>query len=302
MFKSALNSMKAARKVASKGNFEIELIFNPNYFFTMKKITLLAALFAGFAMNAQTVFFSDDFNDEDVSDWTLYDEDGDGFGWADIFAVTDQNGNPVTPISLISRSWQTVPLTPDNWIVSPAIDLTTASGDVQLMWKVQAAAAEWDNENYSVYVGTSSDIADLEMATVTFTEVYDDPNDQGTQYERSLDLSSLAGETVYVAFRHHDVTDMDYLSIDDVVVSGILAVGTNEFQGFKYAVANANLNLSANAAMDNVAIYNMLGQQVISQKLSSNNETVALSSLQSGVYVVTVTIDGATKTFKIAKN
>ena len=268
----------------------------------MKKITLLAALFAGFAINAQTTFFSDDFNDEDVSDWTIYDEDGDGNNWGDLFAVTDQNGNPVTPISLISRSWQTVPLTPDNWIVSPAIDLTTASGDVLLTWKVQAAAAEWDNENYSVYVATSSDLADLESATVTFTEVYDDPNDEGTQYERSLDLSSLSGETVYLAFRHHNVTDMDYLSIDDVTISGVLAVGTNEFKDFNHFIANNNLNLSANTSMEKVALYNMLGQQVVSQKLNSNNETVSLSGLQSGVYIATVSIDGASKSFKIVKN
>lgn len=268
----------------------------------MKKITLLAALFAGFAMSAQTTFFSDDFNDEDVTDWTIYDEDGDGNNWADIFAVTDTNGNPVTPISLISRSWQTFPLTPDNWIVSPAIDLTTASGDVLLTWKVQAAAAEWDNENYSVYVATSSDLADLESATVTFTEIYDDPNDQGTQYERSLDLSSLSGETVYLAFRHHNVTDMDYLSIDDVIVSGVLAVGTNEFAGFKYFVANNQLNLSANTSMNQVALYNMLGQQVVSQKLTSTNETVSISGLQSGIYIATVSIDGANKSFKIVKN
>lgn len=268
----------------------------------MKKITLLAALFAGFAMNAQTVFFSDDFNDEDVSDWTRYDEDGDGNFFADLFVVQDENGNPVTPVSIISRSWQGAPLTPDNWIVSPAIDLTTATGDVQLNWKVQAAAATWDLEKYSVYVGTSEDIADLESATVTFTEIYDDPANLGTQYDRTLDLSSLAGETVYLAFRHHDVTDQDFLSIDDVTVSGVLAVGTNEFKGFNYFIANNQLNLSANTSMEKVALYNMLGQQVVSQKLSNNNETIELSGLQSGIYIATVSIDGASKTFKIVKN
>lgn len=66
----------------------------------MKKITFLAALFAGFAMNAQTVFFEDNFDDEDVSDWEVYDEDGDGNNWGDIFVVTDSDGNPVTPVSL----------------------------------------------------------------------------------------------------------------------------------------------------------------------------------------------------------
>lgn len=45
----------------------------------MKKITLLAALFAAFSMNAQ--LFSDDFEDQDISDWTLLDEDGDGYNF-----------------------------------------------------------------------------------------------------------------------------------------------------------------------------------------------------------------------------
>jgi len=301
IFKKAL---KHSETDVNKGTSLIfgKINFNSLIIIKMKKITLLAALFAGFAMNAQTTYFSDDFNDEDVSDWTIYDEDGDTFTWGDLFTVTDQNGDPVTPVSLISRSWQGVPLTPDNWIVSPAIDLTTASGDVQLTWKVLAAAAEWDNENYTVYVATSSDLADLEASTVTFNEVYDDPNDEGTQYDRSLDLSSLTGETIYVAFRHHDVTDMDYLSIDDVMVSGVLAVNSNEFQGFKHFVGNGQLNLSANTSMEKVALYNMLGQQVVSQKLNSNNETVNISGLQSGVYIVTVSIEGASKTFRIVKN
>lgn len=268
----------------------------------MKKITFLAALFAGFAMNAQTVFFEDDFNDEDVSDWEVYDEDSDGNNWGDIFVITDSDGNPVTPVSLISRSWQSNPLTPDNWIVSPAIDLSTASGSVELSWKVSAAAASWDNEKYSVYVGTSSDITDLGASNITFTEVYDDPNDAGTQYTRTLDVSEFTSETIYVAFRHHDVTDMDYISIDDVMVSGVLAVGTNEFKGFQYSVANNALNLSSNTTMNSVSLYNMLGQQVVSQKLNNTKESVNISELQSGVYIATISIDGASKSFKIVKN
>lgn len=171
-----------------------------------------------FAMYGQTYFF-DDFNDQDVSDWTRYDVDGDGKQWADIFFVPDANNNPVTPISLISRSWQVNPLTPNNWIVSPAINLSTATGAVALTWKVQCAAAAWDLEKYSVYVATSSDMASLMASPVTFSEVYDDPANAGTSYLRTLDVSSLAGQTIYVAFRHHDVTDNDFISIDDIRVA-----------------------------------------------------------------------------------
>ncbi len=183
----------------------------------MKKILLSCFLALGISSQAQT-YFSDDFNDENVSDWTRIDSDGDGKNWADMFFVPDSNGNPTTPVSLISRSWQVSALTPDNWIISPAINLTSATGSLSLNWKVKCAAAEWDKEHYSVYVGTASDIASLQASSVQFSETYDDPANLGTQYNRTLDVTSFAGQTIYVAFRHHNVTDMDYISIDDVVV------------------------------------------------------------------------------------
>ena len=183
----------------------------------MKKHLFAIALLALPTFGLSQTYFSDNFDDEDVSDWTLYDVDGDGLNWADIFAVQDNAGNPVTPTSIISRSWQQTPKTPNNWIVSPAINLTTATA-ATLKWKVQCAAAEWDKEHYAVYVGTSSDIAALAQSSVKFEETYDDPLNLGTQYSRSLDVSSFAGQTIYIAFRHFNVTDMDFISIDDVTV------------------------------------------------------------------------------------
>lgn len=185
----------------------------------MKKLLLFGSMLAlPFAAYGQTYFF-DDFNDENVSNWTRYDVDGDGKQWADVFVIKNDVGVPVTPVSLISRSWAGAPLTPNNWIVSPAIDLTAATGAVNLSWKVQCAAAEWDEEKYSVYVSTSSDMAALLASPVAFSETYNDPADAGTQYLRTLDVSSLVGQTIYVAFRHHDVTDKDFISIDDVTVA-----------------------------------------------------------------------------------
>lgn len=272
----------------------------------MRKITLtfLLAVFAFFALNAQVVMFYEGFDAEDLSDWELHDVDGDGFNWGDMFQVTDGSGNPATPVSLISRSWQGGALTPDNWAVTPAIDLSNATGDIILSWQVMAAAASWDNENYSVYVSTSNSIGDLVASDVTFTEIYDDPNDQGTQYYRTLDVTSFAGEVIYVAFRHHDVTDMDWISIDDVsvIADDVLSVEDNEFLGFAYFVQNNTLNLSANDALENISIYNILGKEVVKQNLNNNVEAIDISALQSGIYLTKVSIDGVSKTFKIYKN
>src|SRR5690606_12903025 len=200
-----------------------------------KYLFFFAFIFALASMNAQVVT-SDAFEDLDISDWSLYDEDGDGFEWSAV-QLTDEFGVPVgTPI-LTSVSWSGTPLTPDNWAVSPAIDLTGASGDITLTWYVFASDPLYNLENYGVYVGTSNNVADLTAAGELFTE-FELPE---ALTERTLDLSSFAGETIYVAFRHYDVSDQFRIGIDDVSVEIEGSTGGSECdQSFDGAFSLAN--------------------------------------------------------------
>ena len=174
----------------------------------------LLAVFLGFcgafALNAQT-YFSEDF-ESGLNDWVLYDEDGDGNNWA-VNDYNDGQGQVAT-----SASWQNnVVLNPDNWMVSPLIDLTSASGqDVVLEWVVKAQDQDWADENYSVYINTSDDINTMEADGALFNEVIGTTSDN--YVSRSVDVSSLAGNQVYIAFRHHNVSDQFRINIDDVIV------------------------------------------------------------------------------------
>ncbi|MGO3181518.1 MAG: choice-of-anchor J domain-containing protein [Aequorivita sp.] len=270
----------------------------------MKKITILAALFAAFSMNAQ--LFSDDFESGEISDWTLLDEDGDGFNFMAYDPSISQNGEKNY---MSSESWNPDmgPLTPDNYAISPEIDVT-GNGTLQLDYMVGGQDPAYYGETYTVYVSTGNTIDDFmntdPSVTVSFSEnIGDDPAAAGELVPRNVDLSSLDGATsLYIAFRHHDSSDEFIINFDDVVLDGVLAVEDYALESFKYFVANNELNLSANTSLEKIALYNMLGQQVLSQKLNSNNETISLSGLQSGVYIVTVSIEGAVKSFKIVKN
>jgi len=274
----------------------------------MKKITLLMIAVLAINFNfAQSVVFSDDFNDEDISDWTLIDSDGDGNNFGDQFAVTNASGGAVTPISLISRSWQTVPLLPDNWAISPAFDLSGTSGTITVEYVTQVAAEEWDEEKYSIHVGTSNDIAVLVNATNSLTETLGDFDDTGVPVSHSLDISSLAGSPqVYIAFRHWDCTDKDFLSIDDLTVNAAtLSVDQFAVNAFSHNFNKTTdlLTLESNEAiLESVKIHNILGQNVLNKTLASTNEVVDMSSMQDGIYLVTVAINGSSKTFKILKN
>ena len=270
----------------------------------MKKFLLLGMVVGALnGVSAQTIW-SDNFDDQNVSDWTLIDADDDGLDWGDIFQVNNTAGQPVSPVSLISRSWQQVPLAPDNWAISPAIDLTTVTGTVTLNWKVQAAAAAWNEENYSVYAAVGNTITLLEASPVTFTEVY--PGDAtGPQLTRTLDLSSLAGQTVHVAFRHHDVVDQDWLSIDDVSVTTSLSTENFFKSNFAMypnpAVSQLNLSSKSGVSIKNAQVTDINGRVVMTAAFDTVNGQLNVAGLNSGVYFITVESESGKGTAKFVK-
>lgn len=179
----------------------------------IKKITLAFVLcFASFQLATAQTYFSDDFSSGNLNSWTLIDSDGDTNNWNVV------NLEPIQAEHATSASWTstTGPLTPDNWMISPAVDLTSASGNVFLQWKAYGQDQSWANENYTVYVATASDIATLSASTTTFNEIVGPTG--GVYVNRNLDVTSFVGQTIYVAFRHHNVTDQFRLNIDDIVV------------------------------------------------------------------------------------
>ncbi|MFD0933495.1 choice-of-anchor J domain-containing protein [Psychroflexus salinarum] len=266
----------------------------------MKKITLMMLAFiASFSMNAQTQLFFDDFNDEDISDWTQIDEDGDGnvfFAYA----------LPDTP-TMTSASWTSAegPLFPDNYSVSPAIDVTGASG-LTLSYQTGGQDPAFSAEVYTVYVSTGNTVADFmdNSITVSLNEnLGDDPAAAGALVDRSLDLADLDGsETLYIAFRHHDVSDEFYINFDNVSLTAeTLSVGSFENNNLSHFYKAGQLSIQSSFNLDNVSLFNTLGQEVLSQKLNAEEANVNVSNLSTGLYIARVTSGDQAKTFKFVK-
>ena len=252
-----------------------------------------------------TLPYMNDFNDLEV--WescnTYYDNDGDGAFWLNIQYDGDEEGNRVS----VSQSWANAALTPDNWFVLGPIDLTDES-DVLLEWKVRGIDPSWCAENYSVYVGSSSDYSELINSSVTYTETISTTGDAcgNTFADRSLDISGVSGNLVYIGFRHHDVTDQFVINIDDVAVSSS-TMSSTEFtlQDLVYTYDHQTdiLSISSQQSLSNIKIYNMVGQEVMNNRLTSNTAEFNLSNLSSAVYIVNVEGSNSTsKTFKLSIN
>jgi len=280
----------------------------------MKKITLLTAIFAAFTMNAQ-IFF-DDFNGETVDaltfdQWESIDFDGDGENWEVFDADATGLAWLMTGLGVDSDSWEQAPFTPDNWLVTKdPIDLTSVTGTtISFIVGTYQTNGTFIDDKYSIYMTETNDIADLLTATPIDTRlVSDDMTADAADGSASsalvtIDASAFDGQSVYLTFRHFDSVDINSVLLDDITVDGILGTTDESFNNFNYFInANSQLVLSASTSLENVQLFNLLGQQVVSQKLSNTNETVDIASLNSGIYVAKVSVEGRTKSFKIIKN
>lgn len=92
----------------------------------------------------------------------------------------------------------------------------------------------------------------------------------------------------------------------DAKVWSTQALSTEDFDkeaAFTYYPnpVNNNLNLSSQKEINNVSVYNMVGQEVYSSTPNTMTDVVDMSGLQAGAYFVKVTVGNATKTVKVIK-
>lgn len=282
----------------------------------MKKITLLVTLLVTLTMNSQ--IFIEDFEAETAdavtfSQWESLDIDGDN----EFFEVTDVAGfsieaSPLEGLVADSDSWEEpFPFTPNNWLIlSEPIDLAGVS-DASLIFTIGTfqIAGTYLEDRLQVYVSTTNNPADILLDTPVFDQTVGDvtPADNGGENSAAnitpIDLSAFAGQQVYIAFRHFDSIDVNSVLIDNIILDGTLS--TDEFSTTNFTqyfnVNSSELRLNATVPMQNVRLFNTLGQEVVNKILSNTEETINLSNISSGMYIAQVAIGNTTETFKFIK-
>ena len=83
----------------------------------------------------------------------------------------------------------------------------------------------------------------------------------------------------------------------------VLGTAENIFEGFKCYPNPANevLNLKAKSNIEKVSIYSILGQQVMEALPNQNNATLNVASLNPGVYILKLAVDGQSVSYKFIK-
>ncbi|WP_281751375.1 T9SS-dependent choice-of-anchor J family protein [Neptunitalea chrysea] len=257
-----------------------------------------------------TLPVSEDFNSTAniYTCWSQIDNDGDGNGWFPVDYDLDNDGVADGNPCVASASYDNTdgPLTPDNWLISFPIDLTSsaATDNIALQWKARGVDSNYADENYTVYVATGNTISDFTSSSVTFNEIVGQNGGAGVYASRSLDISSLAGQTIYVAFRHHNVSDEFVLNIDDVSITSTLGIENVALSKFKHHYDASSNQLTLKSSENNftaISVYTISGQQVFSKNLSNTKEVVDLPNLAKGLYMAKVSIGNTVQNIKFTK-
>jgi len=146
------------------------------------------------------------------------------------------------------------------------------------------------------------------QGAVQFGELYEVAAGTGMQpYEemRRAFVPTVSG-TYYFAVKVNENSTAApyYLAFDDFSVEtttlGNPSFGTGKFMAYPNPVKNI-LNVSYTANIDDVAIFNLLGQQVMAKGINAANGQIDMSDLAAGSYLVKITADNQVQTLKIVK-
>ena len=148
----------------------------------------------------------------EVDEWTFVDKDGDGYNW-------DWNELGEAPVAyegagcIYSHSFVNYfgAVNPNNWAISPEFTIPANASSATLSWYAAPQDPDWTEEHYGVYVGTGTD-------TANYTQLFEETISYSDYKNTTVDLTAYAGQTIRVAFRHFNCTDMFILKLDQVEV------------------------------------------------------------------------------------
>ena len=173
--------------------------------------------------------FSVNFDNGTLEGWTNIDGDGDAHVWRNTaeYAYAYQGfgiNNTYCATSWSYESEKDKPLNPNNFLVSGSKCNIVAGS--KLTYSISAQSKQYPNEHYGVAISTNSNTNpnDFEVIFEETLEagVVDSISTQGQWFERTIDLSAYAGQSVYIAFRHYDSRGNYWIKLDDIS----LTIGT----------------------------------------------------------------------------
>ena len=235
-----------------------------------------------------TLPFNETF-EGDLAYWTAIDADGDGYTWMDA-GFDGHNSN--TAIGSASYINNIGVLTPNNWLISNPFQVPAEGATIE-WWEYGVDNNDYA-DHYSVYVSNGGD-QPSDFTTAIFTG---EPTAPKTWVKHSRFIPTTGNTRV--AFRHHDVTNMYWLLIDDIKITAGNTAAIDDVNTAKvdFYPNPVNDKLYISEEVLEVSVVDVNGRTVANGK---NTRVVDMSELSNGVYFVRVITDNGIATKKIVK-
>ena len=83
----------------------------------------------------------------------------------------------------------------------------------------------------------------------------------------------------------------------------LLAISDNVIEGFSFYPNPSNdvININSQDLIENVSIYNILGQKVVDQNIDATSSQINVANLAQGTYIMKATVNGVTASYKVIK-
>lgn len=208
--------------------------------------------------------------------------------------------NPVTATSVGATTSATIPSCSDSGVYDVWFSLVVpADGNVTIETN-EVVGSENDDTIIAAFRGTCAALVEVPSGC------NDDNEDVEDTFFSKISLTGLTpGETLYIAV-------WQYESIFGPAVRGEFkisafnaslgtgTVDTPKFSFYPNPVTDV-LNLSYQNGISEVAVFNVLGQQVMQKTVNENESQLNMSALERGTYLVKVTSGNETKMIKVLK-
>ena len=228
--------------------------------------------------------------------WTFLDADGDGNNWNLQRWTGDRahTGEGVAASASRGNNAFNPALHPDNWMITPEIHITS-SGAVLSWWAGNASNRAFA-ERYSVLASTSG--TDPDQFTVTLFS--DTLQSSDYQYMQVTLPSSLLGQDIRIAFRHHDCSNIYWLLIDDIELHTVATIEEHPAtECHLYPNPTTGLVHIDGLHIKEVSVTDASGRQLLRTETS---RTLDLRSYGKGVYFVRIISDEGSTIKKIVKS
>lgn len=243
-----------------------------------------------------------DFNGSFTECYIKEDVDGDGISW-----ISQQNldldGDTVPETFATNGNSTTGPK--NDWLFSPALTL-----DAGTPYNITSIFNTFNgNGSFEAFIVDAPNSGATQLATLfSMTNIVtqgDFATLETMAYQEMNAFTPASTGTYYIAYHSFGPGSSGFILLFDSKFESTLSVEEFEKSGFTYFYNKETdiLNLESSfSSFANIEIYNVLGQNSKSKKLSQKTEYINMSNLSDGLYIAKIYIDNKIKTIKIIKN